>query len=237
MREPQVLHASSRVLVIDKPMGWLSVPSRQGAQDTRPCVGRWLEQTRQERLWPVHRLDVPVSGLLLFARDAQAHRLLNVAFERRTVRKAYEAWSEVLPPEAMPTQVWRSRLRRGKKRTYVCEHGQDALTRAEPLGTITHGGATLGRWRLWPETGRPHQLRVHMRDHGYVICGDALYGATASLGVPALAGSAQGGEGEAIALRAVRLELDAVAGWELMELPALLEAPTLAQHLARASLT
>ncbi|MBS1983183.1 MAG: RNA pseudouridine synthase, partial [Bdellovibrionales bacterium] len=69
----KIVFENPHFLAADKAPGWLSVPSRLGADDARPCVGRELEKTHG-RVWPVHRLDLEVSGLILFARNAEAHR-------------------------------------------------------------------------------------------------------------------------------------------------------------------
>lgn len=202
-----IVYEDRRVVVIDKPAGWLSVPSRIGADDGRPCAGRRLEAQLGARLWPVHRLDLEVSGLIVFAKDAEAHRLLSQAFEGRTVRKTYAGRSEGQPPEDAPLGrevLWESTLLRGKKRAYVHPAGKPAQTLAtllavEPLRGDGGAGGHVLRWRLRPLTGRAHQLRVELARRGCPLCGDTLYGASAAL--------PDGG----IALRAVALELGPVA--------------------------
>lgn len=177
---------------VDKPAGWLSVPGRFGAADPRPCAGLELQARLGQRVWPVHRLDAEVSGLLLFALSADAHRAAGAWFERREAGKRYEARTEGDARGLQPAQAWewRSRLLRGKKRSYESPRGREAATRARFDG---RDGEWLA-WRLEPLTGRPHQLRVHLAAHGFPIAGDVLYGATR----PWPAGG--------IALRAVRLE-------------------------------
>ena len=204
---PRVVYEDRRVVVIDKPAGWLSVPSRLGEDDERPCAGRRLEAQLGVRLWPVHRLDLEVSGLLAFAKDAEAHRLLSQAFEDRTVHKTYIGRSEGRPPEDAPLGrevLWESTLLRGKKRAYVHPAGKPAQTlvtllAVEPTGGDGGAGGSVLRWRLRPLTGRAHQLRVELARRGCPLCGDTLYGARAAL------------PGGGIALRAVALALGPVA--------------------------
>jgi tRNA pseudouridine32 synthase/23S rRNA pseudouridine746 synthase len=185
----------------------LTVPGRFGDGDGGPSLGRALEQQLGQRLWPVHRLDREVSGLVLFARDAQAHRQASAAFEGRRVDKQYEALTEgaALIVSCPAEFTWNSRLVRGKKRAFEAPHGKPALTRAEALARVAAGPwlapaspvpspPQLVRWRLYPETGRAHQLRVHLARAGFPVAGDALYGAHTRLIQP-----------EAIALRSVRL--------------------------------
>jgi tRNA pseudouridine32 synthase/23S rRNA pseudouridine746 synthase len=201
-----IVYEDRRVVVIDKPAGWLSVPSRIGAADERPCAGRRLEAQLGVRLWPVHRLDLEVSGLLVFAKDAEAHRLLSQAFEGRTVHKTYAGRSEGQPPADAPLLrevLWESTLLRGKKRAYLHPAGKPAQTLAtllavEEPGAGRPGGRVL-RWRLRPLTGRAHQLRIELGRRGCPLCGDTLYGASTTL--------PDGG----IALRAVALALGPAA--------------------------
>ena len=185
---PSVIFENARFLLVDKPEGWLSVPSRTGDADARACAGRWLERERGARLFPCHRLDEPVSGLLLFALDADAHRAANGWFEHGSVRKTYEALSEEpraghvpvgfdapLPlPLAGREVTWESVLAKGKKRAFVnAAQGKRCVTRAT-LHSVDGG---VLRWSLKPLTGRPHQLRFELYQRGSPILGDALYGA------------------------------------------------------------
>ena len=180
----------------DKPAGLLTVPSRIGASDPRPCLGRVLEEQLGQRLWPVHRLDVEVSGLVLFARSAEAHRTASVAFEARRVKKSYQAITEGAASlsELPASFTWQSRLFRGKRRTFEAPHGRMAVTHAVAQARVHIGGEDFLVFDLEPETGRSHQLRVHLAKAGFPILGDALYGARAGYDEPG-----------AIALRSVRL--------------------------------
>lgn len=216
-----IVHASSKltvlfqndaVVVIDKPAGWLSVPSRKGLDDARPCVGPALEGQLSGRLWPVHRLDLEVSGLLLFARSADAHRKACGWFERRTVHKTYQALTEG-PAPLEPEAIWTGVLVKGKKRAFTAPHGKPTETRVQWLGTRADGAQ---HWELEPVTGRSHQLRFDMARHGYMILGDVLYGST------------QGYAGDGIALRAVRLDFHAAESARTLGLPAVLTASPLA---------
>lgn len=214
-----IVFKNERVLVLDKPAGWLSVPSRAGAADERPCAGL-IAQERLGRLWPVHRLDLEVSGLLVFARDAEAHRQLSAAFESRAVHKTYLGRSEGSPPPDAPLGVearWESTLLRGKRRAYVHPAGKPAVTLATLLTVEPdpeRSGARSLSWRLVPLTGRAHQLRVELGRRGCPLLGDTLYGASAPL-PPRYGGG--------IALRAVALELGPVGA--RLGLPSELRVP------------
>jgi tRNA pseudouridine32 synthase/23S rRNA pseudouridine746 synthase len=208
-----------------KPALTLSVPSREGADDGRPCVGLRLEKQLGARLWPVHRLDFEVSGLLLFAKTADAHRVGNDAFETSKVRKTYEALSsdEPVEPDARlhagfetltaPKEgeelLWSAPIVRGKRRSFVAVHGKEARTLA------SWSAVPDGRfWTLQPLTGRSHQLRVHMALAGFPIRGDALYASRDTFP-------------EGIALRARRLDFSGVDEKKRLGLPENLEIPSL----------
>lgn len=202
---PTIVVKSERVIVVDKAGGWLSVPSREGAADERPCVGRVLERDHG-RVWPVHRLDQEATGLLLFARDAEAHRLMSRWFERRLIHKTYEAWTCGDPAADVPQRgpeatcggdavVWRCRMARGKKRAYLADFGKDSVTIARWMDDTEWNGRVCRRWEMNPETGRSHQLRLELARRGFPIVGDTLYGSSLSLAP------------STIALRAVALDL------------------------------
>jgi tRNA pseudouridine32 synthase/23S rRNA pseudouridine746 synthase len=205
-----IVFSNPHLVVVDKPAGWLSVPSRLGRLDARPCVGIALQQQLAARLWPAHRLDEEVSGLLLFARTAEAHRRLGQGFEAHTIEKTYAALCEGAPPDDAPpgqTVRFTSTLLRGKRRAYVHAGGKPAITDVQRVET-----APRLRFLLWPRTGRAHQLRVELSRRGCPIVGDALYGAqTAFLG---------GG----IALRAVALDFSRFPDAACLGLPPRIEA-------------
>lgn len=193
MKEPGIVHESAAVVVVDKPHGWLTIPGRRGADDPRPVVARFLAERYGTKIWIVHRLDREVSGLVLFARNASAHRLLCGWFERHEVAKRYEAWSEGAPP-AEGEQVWDGWLVPGRRRMHESPapgKGKWSRTVARYLGTAEAGD--LLRWEMLPETGRTHQLRCQASARGFPLAGDVLYGS----GIPFAP--------DAIALRAVAL--------------------------------
>ncbi len=170
------------------------------------------------RVYPVHRLDAEVTGLLVFACDPDAQRQTSAWFEGRLVHKDYFAWTEIGDPPPVPSPDplrWECLLAWGKRRAY--EHpvaGKPSLTLAWLLEEQpTSAGQVLG-WRLQPHTGRSHQLRYELARHGWPILGVTLYGAK----VPWPPGG--------IALRAVS-RLDAVPPGERLGLPVRVELPGL----------
>jgi len=182
--KPEIIDQTSDFIVCVKPAGWLSVPSRLGRNDQRLCLGYELEQILSRPVFPVHRLDLEVSGLILFALSAEGHREASLWFEHRNIKKTYSALTPRGDGE-IPTseQTWKSVLLRGKKRAYPSPHGKDCLTLAQVASCHTDH---LG-WILNPITGRPHQLRFELSHRGFPIVGDALYGSTLTWSEPGIA--------------------------------------------------
>ena len=208
----QILYKSEFFVTVDKPAGILSVPSRQGGADPRRVLGVELEKQLGVRLWPVHRLDEEVSGAILFALSAPAHKAANTWFENRLVEKTYEALS--LSDGGMKEgelYTWRCKIARGKKRAYIHEViGKESWTEAKLMGPV----ADYFFWRLCPKTGRSHQLRFEMARHLVPIAGDQLYGG-AQWNKPG------------IGLRSVELDFSKIPAEDRWGLPAQIIAQTL----------
>jgi tRNA pseudouridine32 synthase/23S rRNA pseudouridine746 synthase len=193
-----IVFENENFIAADKPARVLTTPARD-ASDSRRCLGRDLQMAAGRRIYPVHRLDFEVSGLVLFAKTAEAHRLACGWFERAEVGKFYRALSGPVSRDIGGDWTdWRSRLVRGKRRAFEAAHGKDSLTRAR----LADSGR--GLWELQPVTGRSHQLRFEMAKHGHPILGDTLYGG------PPLTDPEHG-----IALRAIRLDFRAISGERL----------------------
>lgn len=176
-----IVFQNDHFIVVDKAPMILSVPGRMGEGDGRPVLGRLLEKDLGMTLFPVHRLDFEVQGLIMYAKTAASHRAGNQWFEQKIVSKKYSAITTALSPEAarefavdVPLE-WKCRLLRGKKRAYESPHGKDSLTLAR---LVSRTGSGYFHWELSPVTGRSHQLRYELFRHGMPIVGDALYGST-----------------------------------------------------------
>jgi len=181
----QILFKNDHLVATLKYPGQLSVPGRGDPEGKRPILGKLLEQHLGQQIFPVHRLDFDVGGLLLYALNANAHRKFSQGFENKTIKKDYLAWGLVQEPEKMERNFadggeWRSRLVKGKKRTFEAEYGKDSLTKWQRCWQKTIPGKQYTLYKLSPETGRWHQLRFEMAKHGQPILGDKLYGSKES---------------------------------------------------------
>jgi tRNA pseudouridine32 synthase/23S rRNA pseudouridine746 synthase len=194
---------NSHWVIVEKPADVLSVPGRFPDRDERPVLGKLLEKELGCQIFPVHRLDYEVSGIMIFALTPQAHRGLNRGFEKKLITKVYQAVTD--RPSGISLgekQTWKCKVLRGKKRSYESPAGDLAIT--EALKQEEKGPYSL--WRLVPITGRSHQLRYEMYRHQIPILGDTLYG-----GSP----WAQPG----IALKALQLDFSQLPEREELELP------------------
>lgn len=169
-----LLLETPRVIAVAKPAGQLVIPGRG------PATGRTLQQETEEhlgaKLWVVHRLDAAASGVVLFARDAEAHRDLNRAFETREVEKKYLA---VVRGVVDRDGGIRSAIKQfGSGRMGVHKHGLASHTEFHVLQRMP--AASLLDVSI--ETGRRHQIRVHLYSIGHPIMGDPLYGEPRPIG-------------------------------------------------------
>lgn len=170
------LYEDEDVIFVNKPSGLLSVPGK--AESMKDCL-EYRVQEKYPAATIVHRLDMETSGVMVLARHKDAHRHLSAQFEHRHVNKVYEAlvWGVVEHKEGQVDEPlicdWPNRPLQK-----ICyETGKPARTRFKRLSveTAPKGAEYCTRIALFPETGRSHQLRVHMQHLNHPICGDRLY--------------------------------------------------------------
>ncbi|MGE5386515.1 MAG: RluA family pseudouridine synthase [Betaproteobacteria bacterium] len=166
----EALYVDDALLVLNKPSGLLSVPGLGEAG--RDCLIHRAQAHCPDAL-TVHRLDMETSGLIVLARSKATHRALSLAFQNRQVGKRYVA---IVDGQVGPEQGeidlpliadWPNRPRQ----KVDFEVGKPSLTRY----CVLHRTPDRTRLELRPETGRSHQLRVHLQSIGHAILGDALY--------------------------------------------------------------
>ncbi len=192
--QPRVLHLGEGVIVLDKPAGWLTIPGRAApGTEAPPILVDWLEQSpdspvRGGKAWIVHRLDRETSGVIVFARTAESHRALCMAFENRETKKIYECLASGNPP--LPV------FKVAEPIGGVPSQSQVEVLRRSDMGFHA-------RVRIF--TGRRHQIRIHLSNRGYPIWGDVRYGGAMEI---------RGKVISRVALHARKLE---IPGWGAFE--------------------
>jgi len=166
----KTVHLDDWILVCDKPSGLLSVPGR--GPEKAVCASALLSE-RHGEVFTVHRLDMDTSGLMVFARTKIAQRALSMAFEKRVVQKRYEALISGAPEAdhgTVDAAIAKFSLNRPLR--HLDPDGRVAITH----WSVIQRYETYSRVSLIPETGRSHQLRLHMKSLGHPILGDVFYG-------------------------------------------------------------
>lgn len=176
-RDPNdaIVYEDDAVIVIDKPAGLLSVATEKEKLDTAFArLSAHLEERRAGRPFVVHRLDRDTSGLLLFARTPEVRDQLQAAWEK--VEKRYLAVVEGTPQPAEGTV--RNFLLEGRDlRVRVVAQGGGEAKLAVSRYRVLHSVNGLSLVEVVLETGRKHQIRVHLAGLGCPVAGDKLYGA------------------------------------------------------------
>jgi 23S rRNA pseudouridine1911/1915/1917 synthase len=176
-RPPRLLLDEGAVLALDKPPGVSMATSSRPGKAEADVVARLLEACGLSvpPVLPllVHRLDEGTSGVVLLARDAATHRLLSLAFQERAAHKTYRAlvWGHPVPSRGLADAPLARDPKDGRKMA-VREGGKPAATRWRTLRRYP----SVADLELTPETGRTHQIRVHLSARGHPIVGDDFYG-------------------------------------------------------------
>lgn len=172
------IYLDEDIAIINKPSGLLSAPGK--GPDKLDSASE-----RLKKIFPfvpvspfVHRLDMDTSGLLILALNKEAHRTLSMAFERREVKKEYEALlvGKLDNNSGIIDAPMRLDVDNRPYQIIDYKDGKKALTEYEVLDIEWKNGVLCSRVRFKPLTGRTHQLRVHSAFIGHPILSDRLYG-------------------------------------------------------------
>jgi 23S rRNA pseudouridine1911/1915/1917 synthase len=182
----KILHEDADLIIIDKPTGLVVHPAPGNPDHT--LVNALIAHCGEDltgiggvrRPGIVHRLDKDTSGVMVAAKTAEAHAALVTQFSDRTIDRAYRAivWGHPTPPAGEIEGPIGRHPRNRKKMAVVSRGGKPALTRYRSLAQYCDGMATLIECKL--ETGRTHQIRVHLTHHKHPIIGDPTYGRAGS---------------------------------------------------------
>ena len=179
LAESAIVHADRDIVIVDKPAGMLSVTDETGTNETIVDYARTLLR-RMKRgvdvpLGVVHRLDRDTSGLMVFTRSADAKRRLAERFREHDIERAYVAIVNGTLHDAKRIEtdlmIDRGDGLRGSSDESQAGAGRRSVTFVQPL--VELNGATLVECRL--ETGRQHQIRIHLSEIGHPLVGEKVY--------------------------------------------------------------
>lgn len=176
-----ILHEDEHLLVVDKPPFMATMPRARHITET--ATVRLRRMTGNNELSPAHRLDRLTSGILVFTKDRSVRGAYQTLFAERRVTKTYEAIAPLA--DVSPGTVWRSRMEKtpGELQGRIVEGEVNAITEVAgvepvdkaPYETIHGALPEIAKYTLKPQTGKTHQLRLHMLQAGIPIIGDPIY--------------------------------------------------------------
>lgn len=170
-----IIYEDNDCIVIDKPVGVLS--HSKGSYNPESTVASFIAEKidgfEGERAGIVHRLDRMTSGIMICAKNQVSQKWLQKQFAQRKVKKTYVAIINAgLEPKKAIIDMPIERDPRSPKQFRVGKSGREAQTNYE----VVESNHLYSKIILQPKTGRTHQLRVHIKQLGYPIVGDILYG-------------------------------------------------------------
>ena len=176
----KVLHFDKQIIVCEKPAGILSQADSSGAKNLPEILKK---ETNSYYVEAVHRLDKPVGGVMVYARQREAAGILSEAVKAHKMQKVYLAVVHGEPKE--PAGIMKDFLYRDAKhcKSYVVKRerkgAKEAILRYEVLETLKSGNDTFSLVKVELETGRTHQIRVQFSSRGMPLVGDERYGGAA----------------------------------------------------------
>jgi len=166
-----ILYKDHHLVVIDKPDGLLSVPKDFSSE--KNALETVKDFLFDEDIYPVHRLDQKTSGLLIFARTKTCAKLLSKAFKEHLVKRTYYAVCEgSIKKEKGTIKSFVQEQKNFNMRSVSSEYGKKAITHYQ----VVKKGPYTTHVKLQLETGKKHQIRLHMQELGHPILADKRYG-------------------------------------------------------------
>jgi RluA family pseudouridine synthase len=175
-----ILHEDECIIVIDKPSGLMIEPDRNGHPNLLQEVKKYLKASMhpvpEVYAQHIHRLDRPVSGIILFAKQKAVLKNLSEQFAERKVKKYYQALTEKAPDIRQGSlENW---LRKEKKKAVIHTESVEHAAYVKLDYAISAFSPDRFLWDIVLHTGKYHQIRAQLSAAGYPIIGDAFYNST-----------------------------------------------------------
>ena len=168
--EEEILFQDDHLLVVDKPHFVPMIPTGRFLRET--LLVRLKRKLDLPHLTPIHRLDRETAGVVIFSHNLATRGTYQSMFQKRSIRKVYEALAPVLEGREFPF-TYRSRMVDGEK--FFVMREEEGAPNSETLVELIERRGGIARYRLHPHTGRKHQLRLHLASLGVPILNDAFY--------------------------------------------------------------
>lgn len=167
----QVLYEDNFIIAVNKPSGITTIPGNDQPRE-KSLVGM-IEKYAGQKIFVVHRLDRETSGVIVFAKTPQAHKNLNLQFDRQEVVKRYAAMVEgVCGFEEKEINIPVSKSKSRSRKPALSSKGLEAITRLKVLKRYDK----YSLLEVVPVTGKRHQIRLHLKAIGHPLAFDRLYG-------------------------------------------------------------
>lgn len=178
MHQPHIIFEDNHILLVNKPAGIATQPCPTSDESLEKLCKNWIKIRDQKPgnvfLQPIHRIDKPVSGLVLFAKTSKALSRLNESMRARQMQKVYLARVEglVLPTEGRLVHY----MTHGDHYAHIVSEGSPLAKRAVLNYCLKQQDKDSALLEIHLETGRYHQIRAQMAAIGHPILGDLKYG-------------------------------------------------------------
>ena len=180
MSKPSIQYEDNHLLIVEKPTGWLVQRDETGDSSLTDWATEYIRKKYNKPgnvfCQPCHRLDRPVGGLVVFARTSKALERMNKLFRDQEVSKTYLAVVEGTPKEPEQELVHWLDKNPEKNKAHAYKKAKGNAKKAILSYSLLASLGKVSLLEVRPKTGRPHQIRIQMRENGTSIRGDVKYG-------------------------------------------------------------